>query len=68
MNLSQITRDVDRDPGLRITILRALHNMLEDDTRAPAFCSRFGVQLTILVLLPPLIWRAGVSILMLVHV
>lgn len=60
LSLSQITRDSDRDPALRMEILRAMHKVFEDDARAPAFCAKFGMQLTVLVLLPPLIWRAGV--------
>lgn len=57
--LSQITRDPDRDPALRMTVLRSMRGILEDDARAPVFCAKFGMQLTVLVLLPPLIWRAG---------
>jgi hypothetical protein len=58
--LSQITRDPDRDPALRMTILRSMHNLLEDDKRAPPLCAKFGIQVIVLVLIPPLIWRAGV--------
>jgi hypothetical protein len=57
--LGSITKDHDRDDRLRIALLRAVDACLEDDDQGSCLCREHGVPLLVMVLLPPLVWRAG---------
>lgn len=59
MALSCIVRDHERDPALRMSMLRGIDGLLQSDDRSCAFCRHHGQPLLETVLLPPLIWRAG---------
>ena len=54
-----ITKDHDRDSRLRVTLLRAVDALLEDDEQGAALCGEHGQAVMVMVLLPPLVWRAG---------
>jgi hypothetical protein len=57
-----ITKDHDRDGRLRVTLLRAVDALLEDDEQGASLCREHGTPLLVMVLLPPLVWRAGACV------
>lgn len=59
--LNCIVRDHERDPALRMTLLRSIDGLLQSDEQGCAFCLHHGQPLLVTVLLPPLVWRAGVQ-------
>lgn len=56
---SSITSDHERDPELRMALLRSVDAILEDSGQSCAFCNEHGHLLVQTVILPPLVWRAG---------
>lgn len=54
-----ITKDHDRDAPLRVALLRSVDDLLENDGQGPCLCVHHGLSLFTMVLLPPLVWRAG---------
>jgi hypothetical protein len=60
--LGAITKDHDRDSRLRSALLRAVDSLLEDGEQGSCLCREHGLLLLTMVLLPPLVWRAGAAI------
>eukprot|EP00892_Ulva_mutabilis_P000660 jgi/Ulvmu1/10595/UM065_0049.1 len=58
---SRVTRDHERDPALRMELLRSIDGVLENDAQGYVFCQGHGYLVIETVILPPLIWRAGKS-------
>ena len=57
--LGSITKDHDRDDRLRMALLRAVDGMLENEEQGRSLGQEHGVPFLVMVLLPPLVWRAG---------
>ncbi|KAF8068179.1 Dnaaf5 [Scenedesmus sp. PABB004] len=58
--LAPLLADADRDPGLRLALLRLLDGLLEGKATGAAFARGGNAALALRALLvPPLVWRAG---------
>lgn len=60
-SVSLIVGDHEKDPALRMTLLRGIDGLLQNDEQATTFCAQHGQTVLKDVILPPLIWRAGES-------
>lgn len=60
--LNCIIRDHERDPALRMSLLRGIDSLLQNEKQGHEFCGQHGLLLLETVIIPPLIWRAGVHI------
>lgn len=49
----------ERDPQMRLSVLRLLDELMEDPVRGPAFRGPLSGLFLMAVLLPPCVWRAG---------
>eukprot|EP00775_Hariotina_reticulata_P004966 gene4966-5207_t len=59
--MQPILADADRDPALRLGLLKLLDDLLEDQQTAGAFGGSHAALTLQALLLPPLVWRAGKS-------
>jgi hypothetical protein len=57
--MQPILADADRDPALRLGLLKLLDDLLEDQQTAEAFGGGNAAATLHALLLPPLVWRAG---------
>lgn len=57
--MQPILADADRDPALRLGLLKLLDDLLEDQQTAGAFGGSHAALTLQALLLPPLVWRAG---------
>jgi hypothetical protein len=57
--VGSITKDHDRDAPLRVALLRAVDDLLENNDQGPCLCAHHGLSVFTMVLLPSLVWRAG---------